>query len=80
MLNRTLQLLLAGCLMTGTLWAADNPFVRKWKVNPSNSKLNDEMKVEVNEKPSRSPKVSMSYRCAAKPKPLRPCSFVLTRR
>ena len=47
MLSRTLQLLLAGCLMTGTLWAADNPFVGKWKVNPSKSKLYDEMKVEV---------------------------------
>src|SRR5579859_754178 len=46
MLNRTLQLLLAGCLMAGTVWAADNPFVGKWKVNPSKSKLNDEMKVE----------------------------------
>jgi hypothetical protein len=46
MLNRALQLLLAGCLMTGTLWAADNPFVGKWKVNPSKSMLNDEMKVE----------------------------------
>jgi hypothetical protein len=38
---------LAGCLITGPLWAADNPFVGKWKVNPSKSKLNDEMKVEV---------------------------------
>jgi hypothetical protein len=47
MLNRTLQLLLACCLMTGTLWAADDPFVGKWKVNPSKSMLNDEMKVEV---------------------------------
>jgi hypothetical protein len=47
MLKRTLQLLLAACLMAGTLWAADNPFVGKWKVNPSKSKLNDEMKVEV---------------------------------
>jgi hypothetical protein len=47
MLNRTLQLLLAGCLMIGTSWAADNPFVSKWKVNPSKSSLNDEMKVEV---------------------------------
>jgi hypothetical protein len=28
------------------VWAADNPFVGKWKVNPSKSKLNDEMKVE----------------------------------
>jgi hypothetical protein len=47
MLNRTLQLLLAGCLMTGALWAADDPFVGKWKVDPSKSMLNDEMKVEV---------------------------------
>jgi hypothetical protein len=47
MFIRTLQLLLAGCLMTGSLWAADNPFVGKWKVDPSKSKLNDEMRVEV---------------------------------
>jgi hypothetical protein len=47
MLTRTLQLLLAGCLMTGPLWAADNPFVGKWKVDPSKSMLNDEVKVEV---------------------------------
>jgi hypothetical protein len=47
MLSRTLQLLLVGCVMTGTLWAADNPFVGKWTVNPSMSKLYDEMKVEV---------------------------------
>ena len=33
--------------MTGTLWAADNPFIGKWTVNPSLSKLYDEMKVEV---------------------------------
>ncbi len=46
MLSRALQLLWAGCLMTGSLWAADNPFVGKWKVNPSMSKLYDEMKVE----------------------------------
>ena len=31
----------------GTLWAADDPFVGKWKVNPSKSKLYDEVKVEV---------------------------------
>jgi hypothetical protein len=47
MLVRTLQLLLAGCLVTSSLWAGDNPFVGKWKVNPSESNLNDEMKVEV---------------------------------
>jgi len=34
-------------LVIGTSWAADNPFVGKWKVNPSKSKLTDEMKVEV---------------------------------
>lgn len=46
MINRTFQLLLVGCLVTGTLWAANDPFIGKWKVNPSKSKLNDEMKVE----------------------------------
>jgi hypothetical protein len=47
MLNRGLQLLLVGCMMTGTLWAADNPFVGKWKVNSVRSKLYDEMKIEL---------------------------------
>ena len=47
MVNRTLQWLLVGCLITGPLWAADNPFEGKWKVNPSKSMLNDEMKVEL---------------------------------
>jgi hypothetical protein len=46
MLNRILKLLLVTCLATGTLWAADDPFVGKWKINPSNSKITDEMKVE----------------------------------
>jgi len=46
MLNRTFRLQLIACLITGTLWAADDPFVGKWTVNPSKSKLNDEMKVE----------------------------------
>src|SRR5579862_7254879 len=40
------NLLLAACLVTGTLWAASDPFVGKWKVNPSRTKLTDEMKVE----------------------------------
>ena len=47
MLNRTYPLLLVASVVTGTLWAANDPFVGKWKVNPSKSKLNDEMKVEV---------------------------------
>ncbi len=47
MLTRTFRLLLVAGLVTGTVWAANDPFVGKWKVNPSKSKLNDEMKVEV---------------------------------
>lgn len=44
MLKRTL-VLLALCLMAGSLWAQDSPFVGDWKLNPSRSKLTDEMKV-----------------------------------
>jgi hypothetical protein len=47
MLSRTLRLLLVACLVTSSAWAVSDPFVGKWKVNPSKSKLNDEMKVEV---------------------------------
>lgn len=47
MLSRTFRLLLIACLVTSAAWAASNPFVGKWKVDPSKSKLNDEMKVEV---------------------------------
>jgi hypothetical protein len=43
--KRTLQLLLVTCLARGA-WAADNPFVGDWKLNPSRSKLTDVMKVE----------------------------------
>src|SRR5258708_3075653 len=46
MLSRIFQLLLVVGLVTGTLWAETDPFVGKWKVNPSKSKLTDEMKVE----------------------------------
>jgi len=47
MLSRTFRLLLVSCLVASSAWAADNPFIGKWKVNPSKSKLNDEMQVEV---------------------------------
>ena len=33
------------CLATGTLWAVDDPFSGKWKVNPAKSVLTDEMKI-----------------------------------
>ena len=46
MLNRSPRLLLVACLVTSTLWAANDPFVGDWKLNPSKSKLTDEMKVE----------------------------------
>ena len=44
--KHALPLLLVACLFAGTLWAADDPFVGKWKLNPSKSKLTEEMKVE----------------------------------
>ena len=46
MSNRIAQLLLVACLVTSSVWAANDPFVGKWKVNQSKSKLIDEMKVE----------------------------------
>lgn len=45
MSKHTLVLLLVGCLFTGALWAADDPFVGDWKLNPSKSRFPDEMKV-----------------------------------
>ena len=46
MLLRSLLSLPVVCLTIGTLSAANDPFVGKWKANPSKSKLYDEMKVE----------------------------------
>jgi len=46
MSSRIPQLALVAALVTGTLWPANDPFVGKWKVNPSKSKLYDEVKVE----------------------------------
>jgi hypothetical protein len=46
MLSRIFPLLLLTACLTCTVWAANDPFVGKWKVNPSKSKLYDEMKVE----------------------------------
>jgi hypothetical protein len=34
-------------LVTSSVWAAGDPFIAKWKVNPSKSKLYDEFKVQV---------------------------------
>jgi hypothetical protein len=46
MLSRIFQLLLIACVVTSSVWAANDPFVGKWKVNPSKSTLTDEVKVE----------------------------------
>jgi hypothetical protein len=46
MLKRIFQLLLVVGLITGKLWAADDPFIGKWKINTAKSKLTDEVKVE----------------------------------
>jgi hypothetical protein len=45
MSKRTFELLLVTGLVSGTLWAANDPFVGKWKLNPSKSTLTDVMKV-----------------------------------
>jgi hypothetical protein len=45
MLKRTLQGLLAACLLTGTSAAATDSFVGDWKLNPSKSTYIDVMKV-----------------------------------
>ena len=46
MLLRGLLSLPVVCVAIGTLCAANDPFVGKWKVNPAKSRLTDEMKVE----------------------------------
>ncbi|HEX8801141.1 MAG TPA: hypothetical protein VF772_21135 [Terriglobales bacterium] len=46
MLKRTVQLLLVASLIATSLGATDNPFVGKWKLNGSKSRLPDEMKVK----------------------------------
>lgn len=46
MLIRIGWMFLFSCLVLGNSWAADNPFVGKWKLDPAHSKLTDEMKVE----------------------------------
>ena len=44
--RRPLHLLLVGCVAMSALWAGSDPFVGKWKLNPSKSRITDEMNVE----------------------------------
>jgi hypothetical protein len=45
MLRRTIQLLCFTCLIAATSRAADEPFIGKWKLNLSKSKLADQMTI-----------------------------------
>jgi hypothetical protein len=45
MFKRAFLLLPLVCLAAGVAWAADDPMVGDWKLNPQKSKLIDEMKV-----------------------------------
>jgi hypothetical protein len=44
-LKRASLLLALACLAAGTTWAADDPMVGDWRLNPQKSRLIDEMKV-----------------------------------
>jgi len=46
MLKRGLELLLFASIAVGMAWASENPFIGEWKLNPSKSRIPDEMKVE----------------------------------
>lgn len=46
MLKRVLELLLFAGILVSVASAAENPFIGEWKLNPSKSRMPDEMKVE----------------------------------
>jgi hypothetical protein len=46
MLKRVLKLLVFASMAVGAAWAAENPFIGEWKLNPSMTRMPDEMKVE----------------------------------
>ena len=46
MFRRIVKILPAVCLTTGMARAAESPFIGEWKLDPSKSRLPDEMKVE----------------------------------
>src|SRR5256885_8607245 len=46
MSKRSYQSLMTACLLASTLWAANDPFVGRWKLNSSKSKLIDYMGVK----------------------------------
>lgn len=44
--KHALRLLVVASIAVGMAWAAENPFIGDWKLNPSKSRMPDEMKVE----------------------------------
>lgn len=46
MLKGALKLLVCASVALGSAWAAESPFIGEWKLNPSMSRMPDEMKVE----------------------------------
>jgi hypothetical protein len=45
-LKGAMKLLVVASMAVGMAWAAENPFIGEWKLNPSRSRMPDEMKVE----------------------------------
>ncbi|MGD0866719.1 MAG: hypothetical protein ABSA49_14300 [Rhizomicrobium sp.] len=46
MFKRIIKILAAICLTTGIAWAAQSPFIGEWKLDPSKTRMPDEMKVQ----------------------------------
>jgi hypothetical protein len=44
--KRILEILSAVCLATSMAWAAQSPFIGEWKLDPSKTRMPDEMKVQ----------------------------------
>jgi hypothetical protein len=45
-LKRPVKLLMVASMTVGMAWAVENPFIAEWKLNQSQSRMPDEMKVE----------------------------------
>lgn len=46
MFNRIIEILPVVCLATSMAWAAQSPFIGEWKLDPSRTRMPDEMKVQ----------------------------------
>jgi hypothetical protein len=44
--RQIIKILPAVCVTTGAAWAAQSPFIGEWKLDPSKSRMPDEMKIE----------------------------------